>query len=150
MDQARAEEVYFSPGEAILQKLNGLLGSARETLDLCLFTISDDRLTRGIIDASRRGVAVRIVTDNDKRHDDGSDITTIARSGIPVRVDPAGVHMHHKFALFDGKCLAIGSYNWTRGATSNFENLLVTWSPGVVAMFSGEFNALWKRMKRLD
>lgn len=149
MDQPRGDEAYFSPGETILRKLCGLLGSVKETLDLCVFTISDDRLTQGILEARQRGVAVRLITDNDKRHDEGSDIAAIVRAGIPVRADDGVEHMHHKFALFDGSCLATGSYNWTRGATSNFENLLVTWSPETVAMFAGEYEALWKRMKRL-
>lgn len=149
MDQPRRDEAYFSPGETILRKLCGLLGSVKETLDLCVFTISDDRLTQGILEARQRGVVVRLITDNEKRHDEGSDIAAIVRAGIPVRTDDGGEHMHHKFALFDGICLATGSYNWTRGATNNFENLLVTWSPEVVAMFSEEFEALWKRMKRL-
>ena len=149
MEQTRADEAYFSPGESILRKLRGLLGSARLSVDLCLFTVSDDRLTQCIIEAHQRGVTVRLITDNDKRHDEGSDIASIARAGIQVRMDEGEEHMHHKFALFDAECLATGSYNWTRGATTNFENLLVTWSPVAVGMFSEEFEALWKRMKRL-
>lgn len=149
MEQTRADEAYFSPGESILRKLRGLLGSARSSVDLCLFTVSDDRLTQGIIEAHQRGVTVRLITDNDKRHDEGSDIASIARAGIQVRMDEGEEHMHHKFALFDAECLATGSYNWTRGATTNFENLLVTWSPVAIGMFSEEFEALWKRMKRL-
>ena len=149
MEQTRADEAYFSPGESILRKLRGLLGSTRSSVDLCLFTVSDDRLTQCIIEAHQRGVTVRLITDNDKLHDEGSDIASIARAGIQVRMDEGEEHMHHKFALFDAECLATGSYNWTRGATTNFENLLVTWSPVAVGMFSEEFEALWKRMKRL-
>jgi phosphatidylserine/phosphatidylglycerophosphate/cardiolipin synthase-like enzyme len=34
---------------------------------------------------------------------------------------------HHKFAIFDGKTLLNGSYDWTRSAfTKNEENVLVT------------------------
>ncbi|MBU6293244.1 MAG: hypothetical protein KJS91_01060 [Planctomycetes bacterium] len=146
----RPDEVYFSPGEAILRKLSGLLGSVRESLDLCLFTISDDRLTRAILEAHEKGAKVRVITDNDKRHDAGSDIGAIIRAGVPVRADDGPEHMHHKFCLFDASCLATGSYNWTRGATANFENLLVTWSPATVGMFSGEFEELWRRMRRLQ
>jgi hypothetical protein len=31
-----------------------------------VFTITDDRITEEIVDALKRGVAIRIITDNDK------------------------------------------------------------------------------------
>ena len=42
--------------------------------------------------------------------------------------------MHHKFALFDGRRLMTGSFNWTRSASEqNEENLIVTADPVLVA-----------------
>jgi phosphatidylserine/phosphatidylglycerophosphate/cardiolipin synthase-like enzyme len=140
------DEVLFAPGEEVLYRLCELLGGARTTIDLCVFTISDDRITRNIIEAHRRGVSIRLITDDQKRADQGSDIDTLARAGIPIRTDDGEPHMHHKFALFDASILATGSYNWTRGATFNHENLLVTHSPTAVSRYAGAFNALWEHM----
>ncbi|WP_157481112.1 MULTISPECIES: hypothetical protein [unclassified Lysobacter] len=39
------------------------------------------------LDSHRRGIAVRLLTDNDKRHDDGSDIARLREHGVPVRID---------------------------------------------------------------
>lgn len=144
------DEVLFSPGESVLHKLCELLGTTRTTIDLCIFTISDDRITRNIIEAHRRGVSIRLITDDQKRADQGSDIDTLARAGIPIRMDDGEPHMHHKFALFDTSILATGSYNWTRGATYNHENLLVTHSPTAVARYAEAFNALWQHMVPLE
>jgi phosphatidylserine/phosphatidylglycerophosphate/cardiolipin synthase-like enzyme len=56
-------------------------------------------------------------------------------------------HMHHKFALFDGKRLMSGSFNWTRSASEqNEENLIVTPDQTLVAAFSARFEMLWRRM----
>jgi len=137
---------YFSPGDACLTALQGLLAGARRTLDICVFTIADDRLTRFILEAHRRGVAVRIVTDDDKQSDTGSDIAQLAASGIPVRTDHAPVHMHHKFAIADGTRLANGSFNWTRSASiGNEENLVLSEDPGLVRVFAAQFERLWTR-----
>lgn len=141
---------YFSPGDACMQRLRALCASAKQTLDICVFTISDDRLSGVILDAHKRGVVVRIISDNDKVYDDGNDIRRLNESGIPVRVDHSEYHMHHKFALFDGKQLANGSFNWTRTATEhNDENLVVSNDRNLVRSFAQQFEVLWGRYKAL-
>jgi phosphatidylserine/phosphatidylglycerophosphate/cardiolipin synthase-like enzyme len=68
--------------------------------------------------------------------------------GIPCKMDigqPA--HMHHKFALFDGTRLMMGSFNWTRSASEqNEENLIVTPDATLVSAFATRFETLWRRM----
>lgn len=141
-----ATTAYFSPGDACLGALQGLLAGARRTLDICVFTIADDRLTESILAAHRRGVAVRIITDDDKRFDSGSDIHRLGDAGVPVRTDDAPVHMHHKFAIADGRRLANGSFNWTRSASvHNDENLIISEEPYLVRVFASQFEALWTR-----
>jgi cardiolipin hydrolase len=116
-------------------------------VDVCVFTITDDTISRAIYDAHRRGVAIRILTDDDKSGDLGSDVVDLDRAGVAVRVDRTPAHMHHKFAIFDGKVLASGSYNWTRSAASeNEENIIVTDHPHLLRAFQAEFDQLWSRL----
>jgi phosphatidylserine/phosphatidylglycerophosphate/cardiolipin synthase-like enzyme len=139
-------EAFFSPGTACVERIAALLGAARKTADICVFTITDDRISRAIAEAYRRGVRVRIVTDNEKAYDLGSDVEALARAGIPVAVDTSPFHMHHKFAVFDGRLLLTGSYNWTRGAAAeNEENLVVTDDARLVSAFAREFERLWQK-----
>lgn len=54
-------------------------------------------------------------------------------------------HMHHKFALLDGRKLITGSLNWTMTAVqSNKENVIVTEEPELVQPYMDEFNKLWE------
>jgi phosphatidylserine/phosphatidylglycerophosphate/cardiolipin synthase-like enzyme len=149
-----AGTVCFAPGEACLRHIVSRFQAARTSADVCVFTITDDRISRSIVDAHRRGVKLRIISDNEKAHDLGSDIHTFAEAGIAVKVDAFSVpgpgapqlagHMHHKFAVFDGTRLINGSYNWTRGAADvNYENLIDTDDPPLVAAFAAEFERLW-------
>lgn len=138
-------EVLMSPGELCVRKITSLLSAARISADICVFTITDDRISRAIREAHARGVQVRIVTDNEKAFDTGSDTQALAAGGIPVRVDDSPFHMHHKFALFDGTTVLTGSYNWTRGAaSSNQENLIVSDDQRFVRPFAEEFRRLWE------
>ena len=147
-DQAApvVSSAYFSPGDTCLRRLCDLMRGCRDTLDICVFTIADDRLTEAILDCHARGVQVRVVSDNDKQHDSGSDIDRLRARGVQVRVDDAPSHMHHKFALFDGRVLANGSFNWTRSATrDNDENLVVSDDANLVRVFGLQFGKLWQQ-----
>lgn len=140
-DQSSA---HFSPGESCRQRIRDLCRQARVSVDICVYTISDDQLSEEVFACHQRGIAVRVISDNEKQFDAGSDIQWLRDKGVPLRIDAGPFHMHHKFALFDGRLLLNGSFNWTRSATtSNEENLLVTDDPHLVAEYRREFDKLW-------
>ena len=87
---------------------------------------------------------MRIISDDDKAHDSGSDVWTLSEQGVQVRVDQSEHHMHHKYAVFDSKIVLTGSYNWTRSAAEhNRENVVVTDDPRLVKKFIEGFEAIW-------
>ena len=145
------DSVYFSPGEECLQRIIRRFQLVQNNADLCVFTITDDRISRSILDAYRRGVKLRIISDAAKADDLGSDMRQFADAGIAVKLIRATSHdsrqdghMHHKFALFDGLRMINGSYNWTRGAANvNYENLIDTADAGLFRRFAAEFERLW-------
>ena len=143
---AGRSEAHFSPRNEVYRRVVRALEVTRARADIAVFTITDDRISSALLAAHQRGVTLRIVSDNDKAHDVGSDIERLARAGIAVRLDRQPVHMHHKFAVFDQQLLVTGSYNWTRSASDeNAENLLVTADADLVAAFSAEFEHCWGR-----
>ena len=146
--QADMAEAWFSPHGDCPQRIRTLLAHAKRTVEICVFTITDDRLTSAVLEAHGRGVRIRIITDNDKAADLGSDADRFLQAGIELRVDRTEYHMHHKFALFDGEILLNGSYNWTRGAAANNEeNFVVTNDSRLVAIFSKLFDELWQQFQ---
>jgi phosphatidylserine/phosphatidylglycerophosphate/cardiolipin synthase-like enzyme len=142
------EKVYFSPGEACLQAIISNLQQATRTVDICVFTISDNRIAAQIIACHKAGKRVRIITDNEKLYDTGSDIQQLAETGIPVRIDRTSNHMHHKFAIVDSQLVLTGSYNWTRSAAEyNHENILLTNHMQAVQSFEEAFEKMWLELK---
>jgi phosphatidylserine/phosphatidylglycerophosphate/cardiolipin synthase-like enzyme len=136
--------VVFSPGEDCLNALLGLIQGAHKSLQICVFTISENKLREALLDAHNRGVEVRIITDNDKTEDKGSDVDWLEHKGVPVRVDRTRHHMHHKFVIADSKQIANGSFNWTKSASLyNHENILLLNDETVIREFSKEFERLW-------
>ena len=140
-------EAYFSPGQECRNIILEQIESAKKYLNVCVFTISDNTISDALIAAHHRNINVRILTDNDKLYDKGSDIKLFAQKGIPVKVDLTDDHMHHKFMIVDNEVLITGSYNWTRSAMEhNHENILLTREPEVIKSYSKEFEQLWKAM----
>jgi cardiolipin hydrolase len=62
-------QAFFSPGTACLQAIKQQLRAAKRSIDLCVFTLSDDRITAEVLAAHRRGVSLRCISDNDKEFD---------------------------------------------------------------------------------
>ncbi len=145
---AGSDEVYFSPGTECREAIIRLIRSAEKLLRVCVFTISDNAIARELTSAHKRGVTVKIITDDEKRYDMGSDIFAMRKQGVAVHCDNSPSHMHHKFAIADERAVLTGSYNWTSSAASaNQENLLISYEPATVQRYVDEFERLWKRFR---
>jgi mitochondrial cardiolipin hydrolase len=71
-------------------------------------------LANEIIAAHKRGVTVRIITDDESMKNIGADAQRCADEGILVRTDDqVQYHMHNKFMVVDSLFLVTGSFNWT-------------------------------------
>jgi len=137
----------FAPDDPIPERIIDLLGGSRGEVLVCVFTITDDRISDAILRAHKKGVEIRIITDDQKALDLGSDIERLERAGIPVRQDKTEAHMHHKFAIFDRDTLLNGSFNWTRGASRvNLENIILQYDRPVIETFRRYFERTWERL----
>ena len=144
-------DAFFSPGEACRNTIIRQIETAIEKLHICVFTISDDSITNSLLTAHKKGVQIKLITDNDKSLDMGSDVEQLARAGIAVKMDTSPNHMHHKFMVSDQRSLITGSYNWTMSAAKyNHENIIVTREAGVVKSFAQQFDQLWGVMEAYD
>jgi cardiolipin hydrolase len=140
-------KAYFSPGNDCLNAIISAIDHTKSSLKVCVFTISDDRITDALLQAHRRGIKIKILTDNEKLFDFGSDIKQLAFANVEIRTDNTKNHMHHKFAIMDNQTILTGSYNWTRSAAMyNHENIIVSNSKELVQDFLVEFDKLWKEM----
>jgi len=135
---------FFFPSEDSFAKLLDFINAAKKTLDIAIFNFSDNQLSRAVVAAKTRGVAVRLIADAEQTKNPGNDIAKLSQSGIAVRADTSPYMMHNKFALVDAAWLETGSYNWTASArTHNRENIVITSDVGLVAAFRAEFDKMW-------
>jgi len=139
-------EVLFFPSQENEAKIIEYLKSAKKSIYVCVFTITNERLCTALLEAHLRGVDVKMITD-DEEIKMISNIRDLSEEGISIRTDDAkNALMHNKFVIIDGHILMTGSYNWTVRATkANQENVVVIENKYLVDTFTQEFNKLWKQ-----
>jgi len=144
---ASPAEIYFSPDGGIRRQLLRAIQDARQRIDVAVYQITSTELARALVAAKQRGVRVQILTDHERAQARGPAMRIFLTAGLSVRT--LGVSeqslMHHKFAVFDERLVATGSYNWTQSAErANYENLILLDDSRVVARFTEEFQRLWR------
>jgi mitochondrial cardiolipin hydrolase len=130
-------EAIFFPSKENEDKLVKYFKMADNYCWVCIYTITNDRLARVLYTLKDAGVDVRIITDDETAHNEGSDVFKLANAGIPVRIDSdIQARMHHKFIVIDDDLLLNGSFNFTSTAvTKNFENVVAIDHPGLIVQF---------------
>ena len=140
----QTSEVYFSPGDDCRNRIQLAILGAKSSIDICVFTISDNLISESIIQKHKEGIKIRVITDNDKCNDAGSDIYDLSMKNVPVKTDTSPAHMHHKFVVIDNIITITGSYNWTKSAASeNQENILALHDERIASFYLKEFERLW-------
>ena len=126
--KALINESIFFPDKDKEYEVVRYLKFAQTYCYIAVYTISNDNLAGVVYSLFKKGVDVRIITDDETFASKGSDIIGLANAGIPIRTDrDMAARMHHKFVVIDDEVLLNGSFNWTYTAvTSNNENVVAT------------------------
>jgi phosphatidylserine/phosphatidylglycerophosphate/cardiolipin synthase-like enzyme len=69
-----------------------------------------------------------------------SGIDPLAASGVPVWIDDRARMAHAKTMVIDGAATLQGSYNWTRSAAENSEDLNL-----ISSTVAGAYSAHWRQ-----
>jgi len=125
-------EIYFTePFSSIAASETGgpdgplvaSIDSARESVDVAVYSLTLDSVRKALIDAHHRGVSVRIVMESDNM--DNSDVRKVVEAGIPVIGDRREGLMHDKFMVIDRSEVWTGSMNYTDSGTYQDNNNLI-------------------------
>lgn len=133
------------PGADIRPLALDLIDSARSTLDLELYVLTDTGIVHAIERAHRRGIRVRVLLDPGEHPSDHA-IAILAAAGVPVRTyRSSGEKLHAKLGVADGRTALFGSANWTAGGFERNHELdvLILDSPALAAQLTAMVDADW-------
>jgi phospholipase D len=147
---AYPSKVLFSPNGGIRSQIIDRINYSKSAIDVAMYSFTSEDIAQAIVNALNRGVRIRVIMDLEQSSNSHNEFNFLNNSGIPVRL-LSGVGlgiMHDKFAVFDGKELLTGSYNWTTNAERhNHEDVIFLKDKKVIAGFEQEFERLWVEAK---
>jgi phosphatidylserine/phosphatidylglycerophosphate/cardiolipin synthase-like enzyme len=127
------------------QALIDLIDGAGSTVDVALYGLNRSRVITALLDAHGRGLAVRVVGDDEAAGGDyAPGYQALLQAGITVVTDTAGAIQHNKFVVVDGETVWTGSTNFTdTGLTLNANNAISIGSPTLAGVYTAEFEEMW-------
>jgi phosphatidylserine/phosphatidylglycerophosphate/cardiolipin synthase-like enzyme len=114
------------------------IDAAQESIELAIMHLNLWSVRDALIEANRRGVLVRIVTESDYILE--PEIVDLELEGIQILGDRRESLMHHKFMVIDSQQVWTGSMNYTiNGAYRNDNNLIQLESRALATAYQDEF-----------
>ncbi len=157
--QTKAQEtgswyaVYFTDPESPTSKsyrggpgakLAQAIREARASVDIAVLQLNLWGVRDALLEAHRRGVRVRMVTDSD--YIDGEEVQQLSQAGIPVLGDRREGLMHNKFTVIDRLEVWTGSMNYTlNDAYRNNNTLIYIRSAKLAENYTAEFEEMFTR-----
>lgn len=140
--------IAYAP-EANLERLDVvLLDSARTSIDMAAYVLTDVAVIDALTRAAGRGVRVRIYRDvgQDRVGRAVADhlAALVAAPSVQVRTKPGRVYMHLKSYAADGRVLRGGAANFSAsGLKTQDSDRVETDDAGAVAAFERKFETMW-------
>ena len=151
MPSSAAFEVGFSPkGKSLNIILDGIKNAEKSIL-VAAYSFTSKPISTALLEAHKRGLAVRVVADAKSNTSQYSAVTFLANQGVPVRVNSRYAIFHHKFMVFDDRHVETGSFNYSAAAVDkNAENVLLLMNvPEIAGKYAQEWQRLWNESKEV-
>jgi phosphatidylserine/phosphatidylglycerophosphate/cardiolipin synthase-like enzyme len=147
-----AVERFWVEPEAGVAPVVAHIRSARSTLDVVVYLLTNKEVIAELVAAHRAGVRVRVMVEEDPFGGGSGNkeaLAALGRAGVPWRYgNPTYRYTHQKTILADRKRALVMTANLTKSAfTRNREFLGLLTAPAAVAEAQALFDADWKRTR---
>lgn len=146
--QQPSVEVGFSPEGSARTLVLKTLAGAQHSIQMLAYSFQAPDIAQALVDASQRGVQVRVVVDDKRNRGKASKAVMdhVTRHGVQLRTN-AHFHIHHdKSIVVDGHTVETGSFNFAPSAeTLNSENVVVIRGmPDVARQYVAHWQSRWE------
>jgi phosphatidylserine/phosphatidylglycerophosphate/cardiolipin synthase-like enzyme len=140
-----AVSTCFTPRQPCEDSIVTKINEGRSEIRVQAYGFTSPPILSALASAKERGLDVAVILDkiNDRfgKKSRYSGATFVAHAGIPVLIDDQPAIAHNKIIVIDHHLLITGSYNFTRHAKRNAENVTFTDSAELASQFLSNWNA---------
>jgi hypothetical protein len=151
MNYRRDKVSYLDKNDVFFDDISSVIISelkkAQKSVKLAVAWITVPVYYHTFVKLLKKEVRLQIIlSDNSSNRNHHELIEKLSRKGAKIyyiKMPNMYNHMHHKFCIIDNKTVLCGSYNWTKNAEKNFENLFVLRNNNlVIQKLKSEFKGL--------
>lgn len=138
--QGAAITVCFAPEQDCAAFAVRTIERARRQILVSAYNLTmGSGIVEALVRARARGVDVRLIADKRTPCERNGGIDALAQAGAPIWIDRMVRIAHAKTMVIDGEATLMGSYNWTRSAAHNSEDLNLVASRAVAAAYMAQW-----------
>ncbi|MGA8383488.1 MAG: phospholipase D-like domain-containing protein [Stellaceae bacterium] len=132
--------VCFAPEEDCAGFAVGAIDLARRQILVSAYNLTTGAgIVEALVRARERGVDVRLIADKRSPCERNAGLEVLAQAGAPIWIDRAVPIAHAKVMVIDDALTLMGSYNWTRNAARNSEDLNLVASRPLAAAYAAQW-----------
>jgi phosphatidylserine/phosphatidylglycerophosphate/cardiolipin synthase-like enzyme len=132
--------VCFAPEEDCAGFAVGAINLARRQILVSAYNLTTGAgIVEALVRARERGVDVRLIADKRSPCERNAGLEVLAQAGAPIWIDRAVPIAHAKVMVIDDALTLMGSYNWTRNAARNSEDLNLVASRALAAAYGAQW-----------
>jgi len=150
---AASIEVWYGPEDRPLEHLVRMYDRAKRYIFVAVYGLTSPLTVKTLVEAKRRGVDVRVVTDRERLEDvkQQTALSTLREAGIPIKINRHDGLMHLKQVVIDDEINTNGSMNQTTsGNRYNDERLDIIRDHAMAVKAREKFLSLWKDHERFQ
>lgn len=140
-------ETWYSPEDEPLGRIVQLYDHAQRYIFVAVYGLTSPLVVKALVDAKKRGVDVRILTDRERFQDPKQRmaLSTLREAGILIKMNQHDGLMHLKQVVVDDEVNTNGSMNHTTsGNRYNDERMDVIRDHALTVKAREKFLSLWK------
>lgn len=144
-------EYYFprggQPPEPVLVNI---INSSKKSLDIAIYSFTDTKIASAIVSAKKRGVVVRVISDKECSAESSQKkvLKLLENANIPIKINKHSGLMHLKVTIADQSIATTGSFNYTKAAENeNDEVFVVLRDVNAAKTFESQFLRMWNDSK---
>lgn len=128
VDSIRHPSMHWTfQGERQHKVILDTIADASRSLEIAIFTFTDPDIAAALLEAKKRGVDVKIITDRSQSEKSTQHLLlqTLAKHHIPIKTNRHPGLMHLKMLIADYELVLTGSYNFSNSARRTNDELLM-------------------------